>query len=44
MYYNWSGAVKVPMVIQNAHKLSNLMGDTYAGAIHENIKGTQFFL
>ena len=29
LYYNWTGAIKVPSPIQYAHKLSNLIGDRW---------------
>jgi len=29
MYYNQTGAIKIPAPVQYAHKLSNLVGDKF---------------
>ena len=43
-YYNWSGPVKVPAVCQYAHKQAYLLGETYKGGTHEDLKSTLFYL
>eukprot|EP00828_Plagiopyla_frontata_P025383 TRINITY_DN3243_c0_g1_i3.p1 TRINITY_DN3243_c0_g1~~TRINITY_DN3243_c0_g1_i3.p1 ORF type:complete len:581 (+),score=82.81 TRINITY_DN3243_c0_g1_i3:530-2272(+) len=37
MYYNWSGAIKVPAPCIYAHKLSNLVGDKWGESANFNV-------
>jgi len=44
MYYNWSGAIKVPSVCQYAHKLAFLVGTSLHKEPHQDLEDKLFFL
>jgi aubergine-like protein len=44
MYYNWSGAIKVPAPCMMAHKLAFLVGQCVHGAVDPRIRLSQFYL
>ena len=44
MYYNWSGAIKVPAPCMMAHKLALLVGQCVHGAVSPDIRGKSFYL
>lgn len=44
MYFNWSGAIKVPNVCQYAHKLAFLVGTSIHRDPHQDLEDKLFFL
>ena len=44
MYYNWTGAIKVPAPCMMAHKIAYLVGQCVHGAVSEEVKRNSFYV
>lgn len=44
MYYNWTGAIKVPAPCMMAHKLAYLVGQCIHGDVSTKIRLSQFYI
>lgn len=44
LYLNWTGPIRVPMVLQNAHKLAKKASEARADYLHEDLKTTMILL